>query len=98
MFKIALVNMPFASLNMPSIALTQLKSVLDQGNAGKLKTDIFYLNHDFVELLGLDGYCEIAGSINSLNSGIGEWIFRAAAFPELPDNTKAYFQRFFPRQ
>lgn len=98
MFKIALVNMPFASLNMPSIALTQLKAILDRENAEKLKTDIFYLNHDFVELLGLDGYREIAGSINSLNSGIGEWVFRTAAFPESPDNTRAYFQRYFPRQ
>lgn len=98
MYQIALVNMPFANLNFPSIALTQLKSILDKEDAEKQRTDIFYLNHDFVDLLGLDGYREIAGSINSLNSGIGEWIFRAAAFPELPDNSAVYFQRYFPRR
>ncbi|HEU4597746.1 MAG TPA: RiPP maturation radical SAM C-methyltransferase [Pyrinomonadaceae bacterium] len=98
MYKIALINMPFANLNFPSIALTQLKAVLEKEHAGKVSTDIFYLNHDFVDLLGLDGYREIAGSINSLNSGIGEWIFRPSAFPELPDNSEAYFHRYFPRR
>ena len=29
MFKIALINMPFAGRNMPSFALTQLKSIID---------------------------------------------------------------------
>ncbi len=29
MYNISLINMPFASLNSPSLALTQLKSVLD---------------------------------------------------------------------
>jgi acyl carrier protein len=30
MFRISLVNMPFANLNLPSIGLTQLKSVIDE--------------------------------------------------------------------
>lgn len=98
MFKIALINMPFANLNVPSIALTQLKSVLESRYPGQVRADIFYMNHDFVDLLGLDGYHEIAGSIASLNSGIGEWVFRQAAFPDLPDNSDTYFQRYFPRR
>lgn len=30
MFRVSLVNMPFASVTMPSLALTQLKSVLEE--------------------------------------------------------------------
>lgn len=97
-YKIALINMPFANLNLPSIALTQLKAVLEKEHAGRVAVEVFYLNHDFVDLLGADGYRYIARSINSLNSGIGEWIFRPAAFPDLPDNSEAYFGRYFPRR
>ncbi len=98
MYRIALINMPFANLNLPSIALTQLQSIVEREHADQVTADIFYLNHDFVDLLGFDGYREIANSIYSLNSGIGDWLFRSAAFPELPDNSEAYFQRYFPRK
>lgn len=30
MYKIALINMPFAGMNLPSLALTQLKSGIDK--------------------------------------------------------------------
>jgi ribosomal peptide maturation radical SAM protein 1 len=36
--------------------------------------------------------------MEALNCGIGDWLFRQAAFPELPDKTETYFQRFFPRR
>lgn len=98
MYKIALVNMPFASLNLPSIALTQLKAVVEREHAGRVAVDVLYLNHDFVDLLGLGGYREISHSITSLNAGIGEWIFRQAAFPGEPDNSEEYFRRYFPRR
>jgi magnesium-protoporphyrin IX monomethyl ester (oxidative) cyclase len=45
----------------------------------------------------LDVYNEIANSINAMNAGVGDWIFRQAAFPELVDNLQAYFRRYFPR-
>ena len=98
MFRVALINMPFANLNVPSIALTQLKAVVDRAFGDAVQTDIFHLNHDFAELIGLDTYREIANSIYALNAGIGDWMFRQAAFPELADNAPAYFQRYFPRK
>jgi ribosomal peptide maturation radical SAM protein 1 len=97
MLRVALVNMPFAGLTRPSIALTQLKAVVDGAHDDQVETKIFHLNHDFVTLFGLDIYDEICNSPAILNSGLGDWIFRQAAFPELPDNERAYFSRYFPR-
>lgn len=34
--------------------------------------------------------------MDSLNAGLGDWLFRQAAFPDLPDNTEKYFRRYFP--
>jgi len=84
--------MPFANLNFPSIALTQLKSVLAREH-DDVETDVLYLNLDFAELVGIDRYRDIANVIY-----LGDWIFRQAAFPDCPDNSVAYFQRYFPRR
>jgi ribosomal peptide maturation radical SAM protein 1 len=92
MYKIALVNMPFANLSLPSIALTQIKSMVERecDDAG---AEVLYLNHDFADLIGVEAYHEIAYVIY-----LGDWIFRQAAFPDLPDNSAAYFQRYMPRR
>ena len=97
MLRVALVNMPFAGLSRPSIALTQLKAVVDRAHGVEVATSIMHLNHDFAPLFGLEAYEEICNSSAILNSGLGDWIFRQEAFPELPDNDRAYFQRHFPR-
>src|SRR5262249_54567578 len=89
--------MPFANLNLPSIALTQIKAVLDRTFTNLVRSDIFHLNHDFAALFGLETYSEIANSIGALNAGVGDWIFRQAAFPELTDNLQTYFKRYFPQ-
>ena len=97
MLEIVLVNMPFASLSLPSIGLTQIKSVLDeQFPVGEVTTIIRYLNHDFAHSLGLDLYNAISSSMEHHNSGMGDWFFRQAAFPEHEDNAGEYFQRFYP--
>ena len=57
-----------------------------------------YANHDFAHYLGLDIYQYIVSSMEALHSGLGDWFFRQAAFPELPDNAEAYFQRYFPQR
>ena len=93
--KVSLVNMPFAAAHMPSIALTQLKSILTEKHS-RAAFDIHYLNHDFVHYMGNDLYLFISGSMDALNTGVGDWLFRQIAFPELADNTATYFQRFFP--
>lgn len=96
MYKIALINMPFADLAMPSIALTQLKAVVDQRFDNQVSVDIYYLNHDFAGYLGLELYELITSSADSQNAGLGDWFFRQTAFPELTNNAGVYLSRYFP--
>lgn len=96
MFKISLVNMPFAALNLPSIGLTQIQSVVNKKFGETVSVEICYANQDFGRYLGVEPYEFIASGMESHNSGLGEWFFRQAAFPELPDNLDRYFKRFFP--
>lgn len=95
MHKIALVNMPFAGLGSPSIALTQLKSVLDSRYCGEVSVEVLYLNQDFAHYMGVEFYRHITGSMTHHTSGLGDWFFRQAAFPDQPDNSEDYFQRFY---
>lgn len=94
---IILVDMPFSNVVMPSIALTQLRSVLRNRFSNQLSVQILYLNHDFAKFLGIDSYGYVSNSMDSHNSGFGDWFFRQQAFPELPDNTAIYRRRFFPQ-
>jgi magnesium-protoporphyrin IX monomethyl ester (oxidative) cyclase len=94
MYNIVLVNMPFGALYLPSIALTQLKAVTDTALGDRACTRLEYLNHDFGEYMGAELYMEIS-SLHNSNAGLGDWFFRQIAFPELPDNTGAYFDRYY---
>lgn len=96
MYKIKLVNMPFAGLQMPSLALTQLKSVVADHFKDRVSVEVLYLNHDFAHYFGTELSQNLTLSSEAHNSGVGDWIFRQIAFPDLPDNTDAYFRRFFP--
>jgi len=96
MFKISLVNMPFASLAMPSIGLTQLKSVVKKTFGDQVEVDIHYINHDFSRYVGIDLYQFVAISGEAHNTGLGDWFFRQAAFPHLEDNMDNYFRRYYP--
>src|SRR5882724_2533126 len=96
MFRVSLINMPFAGTHLPSIALTQIKSMVESRLGKAVSVDIQYLNHDFAHYFGLQLYSWLAVSNESQNSGLGDWFFRQAAFPELADNTEAYFRRYFP--
>src|SRR5579864_1401174 len=97
MFRISLVNMPFANLELPSIALTQLKSILESTFGNQVSVQVLYLNQDFAKHLGTELYIYLSDSMESLNTGLGDWFFRQAAFPEQPENTEDYFNRYFPR-
>lgn len=97
MFKIALVNMPFAALNLPSIGLTQLRSVLKSKFKAQVAVEIHYLNQDFAHYFGVDFYQSVTGSLEHHGSGFGDWVFRPSAFPDLPDNAEQYFRRYYPR-
>ena len=93
-FRIALINMPFSRVDLPSIALTQLKSVLENRLPGRIDVNIIYLNHDFAQSLGIERYAEIGNNVMATSSGLGDWLFRFAAFPDIEDNSKIYFRRY----
>jgi hypothetical protein len=69
MYRIALINMPFANLSLPSIALTQLKSLVESHFKEQVSVNLLYLNHDFANYLGLDLYHLVVNSTESQNSG-----------------------------
>jgi ribosomal peptide maturation radical SAM protein 1 len=97
MFKIALINMPFSTVALPSIGLTQLKSVVDKRYGEQVSVDIHYINLDFAQYLGLQAHNMIMGLLDLNNTGIRDWFFRQAAFPQLEDNTEDYFRRYYPQ-
>jgi ribosomal peptide maturation radical SAM protein 1 len=95
MYRIALVNMPFANLAMPSLALTQLQAVVKGTFGGQVAADVHYLHHDFAHYLGIPAYQELI-SFAHHPAGLGDWFFRGVAFPDLPDNSDDYFRRYYP--
>src|SRR5436305_11171579 len=96
MYRITLINMPFSTVRLPSIALTQLKAVLEEQLGDRVAVRLLYFNHDFAHHLGLRLYSEMSDSLEANMCGLGDWFFRAIAFPELPDNAEEYLQRYFP--
>lgn len=83
-------------LNIPSLGLTQLSSILKQEHAGRVAAEIIYLNHDFALYMGVELYQRLASSGYHHYSGIGDWFFRQSAFPGAPDNADEYFARYYP--
>src|SRR5215208_5253589 len=99
MHKIFLMNMPFAETRMPSIGLTQLKSVVESTFKEQMSVSIIYLNQEFVQYLREPKLLrEIIQAQKSHTSGVGDWFFRQSAFPEQEDNSEAYFKRYYPQQ
>jgi magnesium-protoporphyrin IX monomethyl ester (oxidative) cyclase len=94
MYRIALVNMPFSAVEIPSIALTQLQSMVARRLDGRASLEIVYPSHDMCLLLGLSDY--VATCDESSASGLGDWLFQRAAFPGLPDNADEMRWRYFP--
>jgi ribosomal peptide maturation radical SAM protein 1 len=97
MYRIALVNMPFTKLRVPSIGLTQVRSAVARWVGPGVQSDIWYVNHDVARYMGVDLYTYVTDAKGASNSGLGDWFFRQVAFPDLPDNTEAYLTRYFPR-
>jgi ribosomal peptide maturation radical SAM protein 1 len=98
MYKIALVSMPFAAADIPSIALAQLKAAVTRQLGDRVSCDVFYLNLDFVNYLGLPLYQMISQSVEANTAGLGDWFFSGDAFPELPDQSELYLSRHFAEQ
>jgi ribosomal peptide maturation radical SAM protein 1 len=98
MYKISLINMPFADLWFPSIALTQLKYIIEERFGEEVRVRVLYLNQDIAQYFGVRLYCHISNSLESNMAALGDWLFRNYAFPDAPDNVEAYFQRCFPNE
>jgi len=97
-YRIALINMPFARLAMPSIALTQLAAVLKKKLGTEVDIPIHYLNLDFMEYLGDMPLYNHTHSPTAFMTGIADWFFRQSAFPDAEDNTDAYYARYYHSQ
>lgn len=93
--RVVLVSMPFGSLSLPSLALTQLSAVLRRRFGGRVAVETLYANFEFARHLGDPGLYGHALSSDGFMTGIGDWFFRQAAFPGAPDNAEAYFDRFY---
>ena len=98
MYRIALINMPFAAINMPSLALTQLKAIVEQKFPNDVSVEIIYVYQDFAHYLGLEPYESVTHQLDHHDSGLGDWFFRQVAFPEAADNSDAYLRRFYAVQ
>ena len=95
MYRIALVNMPFAGADMPSIALTQLRAVAARELGDRVECQVIYPNLDCVGFLGPHLYELVSNTVFANTSGLGDWFFGQTAFPEKPDETDAYLLRHF---
>jgi ribosomal peptide maturation radical SAM protein 1 len=73
--RLALVNMPFAMADRPSIQCGLLKSELVRAGC---EVDVFYLNLELAAELGAGFYHEVAHLRTDLL--LGEWLFSVAAF------------------
>src|SRR6266704_6588330 len=90
MYKICLINMPFANLWFPSIALTQLKAVLEEQFRESISVRVLYLNQDIGKYLGTGLYSYISSSLETNMAAMGDWLFRDIAFPVLDENVDGY--------
>lgn len=98
MLRIALVNTPFAYVDAPSLALMQLRGVLEAGpSRDQIALSEHYINIDFAKSFGRAPYDYLSNSPDILICGLGEWIFRSAAFPTEPDNASEYFEKYRDR-
>lgn len=94
--RICLVNMPFAALANPSLALTQLHAAVRGRLGERVRVELLYLNQEFARGVGFELYERLANSDETHGCGLGDWLFRQAAFPNAADNADEYFARYIP--
>lgn len=92
--RLALVNMPFGSLNRPPIGLTQLRAVAEARLGSQIQVSLLHFNLEYGKRIGAEIYQEICHDFFSCS--LGEWLFREIAHPQLTPNDGDYFGRYFP--
>lgn len=87
---LALVSMPYASLQRPSLALGLLKAVLERQG---IATRAVHFNLSWAEEVGLRRYlaCAVSAPTDYL---AGEWTFAGAAFRAQAPDPRAYLDAF----
>lgn len=83
---VCLVQMPFATLETPSLALGLLKAQLTRAG---ITCQAFHESLRFAEMVGLDRYHMFDESI--IQDLLGEWAFAPAAFPHHKRDDDGYF-------
>jgi ribosomal peptide maturation radical SAM protein 1 len=83
--RVALVNMPWARVNAPSIQCGLLQSVARRSGHD---CDTHYLNVELAALLGGPGYDMIAKMDSPRLHLLGEWLFSYAAFGEVTSDAE----------
>ena len=84
--EVCLVQMPYAAVERPSLALGILKASLTRVG---IESTTLYPNLQFAEEIGMEVYL----GVNSIpfNWLLGEWTFARAAFPEFTPEYSGYF-------
>jgi ribosomal peptide maturation radical SAM protein 1 len=86
MYRVALVSMPFAAIEYPSLALGLFKSRLDRDG---IPCDVHYLNISFAEMVGHASYTTLVTQPPAYFAA--EQLFAEAAFGPLVRPDQAYY-------
>lgn len=90
MSQVVLVNMPYGVLERPSIALGNLKAVL---NRAKISVRALYANLRFASRVGTKRY-RVVG-LSTPEDLLGEWTFSQAAFGHFEADLERYRREFY---
>lgn len=93
--KIAFINMPFARVTAPSIALAQLETILKAQFKNRVNINTFDLNMDYARHVGDFSIYDHPYSSHGSMTGACDWLFRHIAFPDASDNSGEYFDRYY---
>ncbi|WP_069997871.1 RiPP maturation radical SAM C-methyltransferase [Cellulosilyticum sp. I15G10I2] len=91
-FEVCLVNMPYAEIIAPSLALSSLKvALINEG----ISTKVLYPNIWFAEEIGLEDYQLFSYVGKGDDMLIWDWTFSTVAFPEMKRNELEYLKKIF---
>ncbi len=89
---VALVSMPYAAVQRPSIALGQLKAALSQDG---LRAKAFYPNLLFLDFVGMETY-RLFEKVRTEDL-LADWLFSGVAFPDFETDHARYLERLMAR-